>query len=65
MKTIVKTPGRGLGSATKFEKNLERKGIILREMKTYGIKNHLRLTIGNIKENKLFLNETKKIFKNV
>ena len=52
-------------SATKFEKNLERKGIILREMKTYGIKNHLRLTIGNIKENKLFLNETKKIFKNV
>ena len=52
-------------SATKFEKNLERKGIILREMKTYGIKNHLRLTIGNIKENKLFLNETKRIFKNV
>ena len=34
-------------------------------MKTYGIKNHLRLTIGNIRENKLFLSETKKIFKNV
>jgi len=52
-------------SATTFEKKLERKGIILREMKTYGIKNHLRLTIGNIRENKLFLSETKKIFKNV
>ena len=52
-------------SATTFENKLERKGIILREMKTYGIKNHLRLTIGNIRENKLFLSETKKIFKNV
>ena len=52
-------------SANKIEKKLEKKGIILREMKTYGIDNHLRLTIGNIAENKLFLKEVKNIFKNV
>ena len=52
-------------SAISFEKKLEKKGIILREMKTYGIKNHLRLTIGNNLENKLFLKEAKNIFNNV
>ncbi len=52
-------------SANKIEKKLEKKGIILREMKTYGIDNHLRLTIGNIAENKLFLKEIKNILKNV
>ena len=52
-------------SAIKIEKKLEKKGIILREMNTYGIDNHLRLTIGNSTENKLFLKEVKKIFKNV
>ena len=52
-------------SANTVEKKLEKNGIILREMKTYGIKNHLRLTIGNTTENKLFLKEIKSIFKNV
>ena len=52
-------------SAVSFEKKLEKKGIVLREMKTYGIKNHLRLTIGNNLENKLFLKEAKNIFNNV
>ena len=52
-------------SASSIEKKFEKKGIILREMNTYGIKNHLRLTIGNNAENKFFLKELKKIFKNV
>ena len=52
-------------SAVKIEKKLEKKGIILREMNAYGIDNHLRLTIGNSVENKLFLKQIKKIFKNV
>ena len=52
-------------SANKVEHKLEKKGIILREMKTYGIENHLRLTIGNITENKLFIKEIKSIFENV
>ena len=52
-------------SAVSVEKRLEKKGIILREMRTYGINNHLRLTIGNNMENKLFLKEIKRIFKNV
>ena len=52
-------------SATNIEKKLEKKGIILREMRTYGIDNHLRLTIGDVNENKLFLKEMKSIFKNV
>jgi len=34
-------------------------------MYAYGIKNCLRLTIGNVKENKLFLKQMSLIFKNV
>jgi len=52
-------------SANKVEKQLEDFGIIVREMKSYGIKNSLRLTIGNTKENVFFLNKMKFIFKNV
>ena len=52
-------------SASVIEKKLEKNGIILREMKTYGIYNHLRLTIGNSVENKMFLKSVDKIFKNV
>ena len=52
-------------SADKFEKKLEDSGIILREMKSYGIKNCLRFTIGNKKENIFFLNKMKSIFKHV
>ena len=52
-------------NADKFEKKLERYGIILREMKSYGIKNCLRLTIGNKKENLYLLSKIKSIFKNV
>ena len=52
-------------TANNVEKKLLKKGIILRETKTYGIKNCLRLTIGNNLENKLFLKSIEKIFKNV
>ena len=52
-------------SANNVEKKLLNKGFILRETKTYGIKNCLRLTIGNNLENKLFLKCIKSIFKNV
>jgi len=52
-------------SANRMEKKLEDFGIILREMRSYGIKNCLRLTIGNKKENLFFLNKMKSIFKNV
>ena len=52
-------------SANFVEKKLEASGIILREMNSYGIKNCLRLTIGNVKENILLIKQMKKIFKNV
>ena len=52
-------------NANNVEKKLQKKGLILRETKTYGIKNCLRLTIGNNMENKLFLKSIEKIFKNV
>ena len=39
-------------NANNVEKKLLTKGLILRETKTYGIKNCLRLTIGNNLENK-------------
>ncbi len=52
-------------SADNVEKKLQKKGLILRETKTYGLKNCLRLTIGNSLENKLFLKSINKILKNV
>ena len=52
-------------SSNFVERTLERSGIILREMNSYGIKNCLRLTIGNAKENILLIKQMKKIFKNV
>jgi len=52
-------------SASKVEKKLEKNGIILREMKSYGIKNCLRVTIGSKEENLFLLNKMKSIFKNV
>ena len=52
-------------TANSVEKKLEASGIILREMNSYGIKNCLRLTIGNSRENKLLLNKLNNIFKNV
>ena len=52
-------------TASFVERNLEKSGIILREMNSYGIKNCLRLTIGNVKENILLIKQMKKIFKNV
>jgi histidinol-phosphate aminotransferase len=52
-------------SSNFVEKKLESYGIILREMNSYGIKNCLRLTIGNTSENLLLLKKFKKIFKNV
>ena len=52
-------------SANYVQKKLENKGIVLREMKSYKIKNALRLTIGNNTENKFFLKSIDRIFKNV
>tara|TARA_B100000965_G_scaffold335246_1_gene301026 strand:+ start:383 stop:1468 length:1086 start_codon:yes stop_codon:yes gene_type:complete len=52
-------------TANKVEKRLEDYGIILRDMRSYGIKNCLRLTIGNKTENLLFIKKMKSIFKNV
>ena len=52
-------------TANKVEKKLEDFGIILRDMRSYGIKNSLRLTIGNKEENLFFIKKMKLIFKNV
>ena len=52
-------------SAQKFKKKLEEKGIIVRSLEVYGIKNKLRLTIGNSKENNFLIKILKSIFSNV
>ena len=52
-------------TASKVEKKLEDCGIILRDMRSYGIKNCLRLTIGNKKENLFFIKKMQSIYKNV
>ena len=61
---VVKANAYGHG-AIECSKKLEDKGIILRGMQSYKIKNALRLTIGNNSENKLFLKSINRIFKNV
>ena len=50
-------------SANYVKKKLEAKGIILRDMKSYKIKNALRLTIGNSADNNKLIKILKKIFK--
>ena len=52
-------------SAGKFKKKLEEKGIIVRSLEVYDIKNKLRVTIGNSKENKFLIKTLKSIFSNV
>ena len=49
-------------SAIKIKKSLEKKGILLRSLEAYKIKNKLRLTIGNTRENILLLKTLEKIF---
>ncbi len=49
-------------SANYVKKKIENKGIILREMQSYKIKNALRLTIGNSAENNKLIKILKKIF---
>ena len=50
-------------SAIRIKKFLEKKGILLRSLEAYSLKNKLRLTIGNTKENILLLKTLKNIFK--
>ena len=50
-------------SAIKIKKSLEKKGILLRSLEAYKIKNKLRLTIGNTRENILLLKVLEKIFR--
>ncbi len=42
---------------------LLKKGIIVREMTAWGLKNFIRVTIGTVKENRLFLKNLKKMLK--
>ena len=49
-------------SANYIQKKLENSGIVLREMKSYKIKNALRLTIGNATANNKVIKIIKKIF---
>ena len=51
-------------SSIRIKKLLEKKGILLRSLEAYKLKNKLRLTIGNTKENILLLKTLEKIFKN-
>ena len=52
-------------SSAHVAKKLEKEGVIVREMNSYGIKNCLRVTVGNNSENKYFLKQMSLIFKNV
>jgi len=49
-------------SADKIYDQFIKSKIILRKMKSYGLSNSLRVTIGSTKENSLFLKTLNKIF---
>ena len=49
-------------SASSVFNKLANSGILVRQMDVYGIKNSLRVTIGNSKENKKFISVLRKIF---
>ena len=49
-------------SATQVFNKLANSGILVRQMDVYNIKNSLRVTIGNTKENKKFISALRKIF---
>ena len=49
-------------SASKVFNKLSNSGILVRQMDVYGIKNSLRVTIGNSKENKKFISVLRRIF---
>ena len=50
-------------SASYVAKKLENKGIILRSMENYKMKNKLRMTIGSIAQNEKFIKEIKNILR--
>ena len=50
-------------SAKYVAKKLENKGIILRSMENYKMKNKLRMTIGSVAQNKKFIKEIKNILR--
>ena len=50
-------------SANYVAKKLENKGIILRSMENYKMKNKLRMTIGSVAQNKKFIKEIKNILR--
>ena len=50
-------------SASYVANKLEKRGIILRKMETYNLKNKLRLTIGSNKENKQLIKNMNIILK--
>ena len=52
-------------SSEYIKKKLEEKGVIVRSLEIYKLKNKLRITIGNTKENILLIKAFKSIFKNV
>ena len=49
-------------SASQVFNKLANSGILVRQMEVYNIKNSLRVTIGNSKENKKFISVLRKIF---
>ena len=49
-------------SANQVFNKLANSGILVRQMDVYNIKNSLRVTIGNSKENKKFISVLRKIF---
>ena len=49
-------------SASQIFNKLANSGILVRQMEVYSIKNSLRVTIGNSRENKKFISVLRKIF---
>ena len=61
---LIKFPSEIKYNAQNAENFLATKGILVRGMKVYGLPNHLRISIGNEKENLKLIKELKTFFEN-
>ena len=60
---MFKLPENAISAHSCFERLLEN-GIIIRPLKSYGLPDHLRVSIGTKEENLTFINKLKEILNN-
>ena len=61
---MIRFPSNSKHNAQNAENYLASKGILVRSMQVYGLSNYIRVSIGNEKENLIFIDELKAFLEN-